>query len=55
MDPNETYRQLSKYFSANEGPGGISYDEARELWHALDGWIFNGGFLPNAWPDEFSP
>lgn len=49
MDPNVTYQQLSKYFSTIEGPGGFSYEEARELWHALDGWILQGGFLPDGW------
>lgn len=49
MDPDVTYQQLSKYFSTIEGPGGLSYEEARELWHALDGWLLQGGFLPDGW------
>lgn len=52
MDPQVAYDRLSKFFSANEGPGGVDYDEARELWHALDGWIDRGGFLPRPWRER---
>lgn len=52
MDPNQTYRQLCKYFSTIEGPGGVDYEDARELWHALDMWIRRGGFLPIGWEQE---
>jgi hypothetical protein len=48
MDPDEVYQRLSKYFSTVD-TGDWSYDDARELWHALDGWLITGGFPPKAW------
>lgn len=55
MDPDVAYYKLCKHFSANEGPGGISYDEARELWQGLDEWLRHCGFLPAAWQEGREP
>lgn len=48
MNPNEAYRQLSRFFGT-EGPFIVYYNEARELWQALDSWLRRGGFAPAAW------
>lgn len=58
MDPNETLRQIRltmKQMQVEDGAVGshrLFHQHARdlvELVEALDGWIANGGFLPDDW------
>ena len=54
MDPNETLEQLRKLFADEEEATSphltaLAFEEARDLFQALDGWIASGGFLPDAW------
>lgn len=45
MDPNEALRELRHLMASYE----YDRDRAAELFNALDGWIFGGGFLPRGW------
>jgi hypothetical protein len=51
MDPNETLRQLRQLFADidEEVWDPLEFERARDLFQALDGWISNGGFLPEGW------
>jgi hypothetical protein len=56
MDPNETLAQIRNYRWRVESYAGTEFEELRELAEglaervgALDNWIRNGGFLPDAW------
>lgn len=56
MDPNETLRELRQAYSDYEdtrgrsnGPAWEAADRMRDAAAALDEWLCNGGFLPDAW------
>lgn len=52
MDPNATLAALRELVEVtNDGDPGGSARVARfaELVEALDGWLTNGGFLPEEW------
>jgi hypothetical protein len=54
MDPNETLRELREAVSDYRDPmrrSGVEYAAATvvEKFAALDAWLTQGGFLPDAW------
>lgn len=51
MDPNETLSQLREAIREYESGHypELNAEKAADAFIALDAWLSNGGFLPNAW------
>ena len=56
MDPNDTLKKLRALswkidngYCATEGNESETLQEMHDLFYALDQWLSQGGFLPEAW------
>lgn len=49
MDPDVTYTRLAEFFAQPGKCTDEEFEQAREWWEALDGWLKLGGHAPAAW------
>lgn len=54
MDPDATLARIREQAAADR-MHGPPYDSLAEHVQALDEWLSNGGFLPEAWRDPLLP
>lgn len=50
MDPNANLAEIRKILAkSDEETSILEYERLAELMEALDNWLSQGGFLPEAW------